>query len=67
VGAKARNAGQQLLARLRQDAYSDLVAIAVTCLPDLPGGSHRETERRKRAAVARRGLTPSTPLLDVPR
>jgi len=64
VSAKARSAGQQLLARLRQDAYSDLVAIAVTCIPDRPSGSRRETERRKRAAVAKRGLTPSTPLLD---
>jgi len=60
-------AGQQLLARLRQDAYSDLVGVAITCIPDRPSGSRLETERRKRAAVARRGLTPSTPLPDVPR
>jgi hypothetical protein len=64
VSAKARSAGQRLLARLRQDAYSDLVAIAITCIPDRPGGSDKDTERRVRDAVTRRRLTPSTPLLD---
>jgi hypothetical protein len=65
VIAKVKNTGQRLVARLRQDAYSDLVAVAITCIPDRPSGNRAETERRKRTAVARRGLTPSTPLLDV--
>jgi hypothetical protein len=63
VSAKARSAGQRLLARLRQDAYSDLVAIAVTCLPVHPRG-RKETQRQLRQAVASRRVTPSTPLLD---
>jgi hypothetical protein len=64
VVAKAKSAGQQLLARLRQDAYSDLVAIAVTSVPDHPGEGRKNTERRTREAVALRQLTPVTPLLD---
>jgi hypothetical protein len=64
VVAKAKSAGQQLLARLRQDAYSDLVAIAVTSIPNHPGENGKGTERRVREAVAGRQLTPVTPLLD---
>jgi hypothetical protein len=71
VVAKAKSAGQQLLARLRQDAYSDLVAIAVTVVPQLPGRPDnrrglRVTDRRVRAAVRRRGVTPVTPMPDAP-
>jgi hypothetical protein len=69
VAGKAKSAGQRLLARLRQDAYSDLVAIAVTSVPDLPAGAGRRwgpttTDRRLREAVSQRRLTPATPLCD---
>jgi hypothetical protein len=64
VVAKAKSAGQRLLARLRQDAYSDLVAIAITSVPDHPADGSKATERRVRQAVRDRPLTPVTPLLD---
>lgn len=67
VVGKAKNVAQQLLTRLRQDAYSDLVAIAVTCIPDLPGAGGKVTDRRLQEAVAARPLTTSTPLLDTGR
>jgi hypothetical protein len=71
VIARGKSAGQQLLARLRQDAYSDLVAVAVTVVPRLPGRpdtrrGRRATDRRVRAAVRRRGVTPVTPMPQVP-
>lgn len=72
VAAKVKSTGQQLFARLRQDAYSDLVAMALTSVPrhPRPGGRLRfgapTTERRVRDAVRRRRLTPATPLLDAP-
>jgi hypothetical protein len=67
VVAKAKSAGQQLLARLRQDVYGDLVSVAVTAVPRLPEGMGgprpgRATQRRVRAAVRRRRVTPVGPL-----
>jgi hypothetical protein len=64
VVAKAHSAGQRLLARLRQDAYSDLVAIAISSIPECPGTTSGETARRLRAAVGKRRVTPSTPQPD---
>src|SRR4051794_2676561 len=66
VVGKAKSTGQRLLARLRQDAYSDLVAVAVTSIPDRPGEDGKLTQRRVRDAVTLRQLTPVTPLLDAP-
>ena len=72
VAAKAKIAGQLLLARLRQDAYSDLVAIAVSNVPPHPTAGNQlpfgrpSTEQRVRDAVRSRRLTPSTPLPDAP-
>jgi hypothetical protein len=72
VVAKAKSAGQRLVARLRQDAYSDLVAIAVSYVPRHPDSGNESpfgppsTEQRVREAVRSRRLTPSTPLLDAP-
>jgi hypothetical protein len=75
VIGKAKNVAQQLFTRLRQDAYSDLVAIAVTCIPAVPTGGAKEddrrvqteTDRRVREAVAKRPITTSTPLLETAR
>jgi hypothetical protein len=72
VVAKAKSASQQLVSRLRQDVYGDLVSVAVTVAPQHPdrAGSRaaaRTTERRVRAAVRRRRVTPIGPLPDVVR
>jgi hypothetical protein len=66
VIAKAKNASQRLLARLRQDAYSDLVAVQMASIPDYPGEAGEKTARRTREAVGNREITPVTPLLDSP-
>jgi hypothetical protein len=47
VQARLKNSGQGLLTRLRQDAYTDLVAEAIAEAPDKPGA------RRPRKVVAR--------------
>jgi hypothetical protein len=70
VAAKAKSAGQQLVTRVRQDAYGDLVAVAVCVVPPLPGGMggaarQQRTERRVRAAVRQRHVTTVTPPPDV--
>jgi len=44
-----------MLKRLRQDGYTELVAIAVLTAPQPP----RKTMLRQ--AISRRGLTPATP------
>jgi hypothetical protein len=66
VFAKAKSASQRLLARLRQDAYSDLVALQMASIPAYPGEDDEQTARRTRDAVVRREITPVTPLLDSP-
>jgi hypothetical protein len=66
VVAKAKSASQRLLARLRQDAYSDLVAVQMASIPLYPGEAAAKTARRTRAAVVNREITPVTPLLDSP-
>jgi hypothetical protein len=50
-----KNSAQALLKRLRQDAYTDLVAIAVQTAPPPPDKSALQN------AIARRALTPATP------
>jgi hypothetical protein len=54
VTTKLKNSAQSLLVRLRQDAYSDLVAIAVQTAPTPPKGLNI------REVVGRRRLTPAT-------
>jgi predicted PurR-regulated permease PerM len=61
--AKAKSTAQQLITRLRQDAYSDLVAIAVTSIPNHPDTDATGTECRVRDAVANRPVTPATPMI----
>jgi len=50
-----KNSAQALLKRLRQDAYTDLVAIAVQTAPRPPDKSALQR------AISRRTLTPVTP------
>jgi hypothetical protein len=50
-----KNSAQALLKRLRQDAYTDLVAVAVQTAPRAPSRSALQR------AINRRGLTPATP------
>jgi hypothetical protein len=50
-----KNSAQALLKRLRQDAYTDLVAQAVLIAPPPPSKSAVQD------AIRRRGLTPATP------
>jgi len=57
--ARGQSAAQRLLTRLRQDAYTDLVAVSVTILPEWPGGGGRVREQVE-SAVRRRELTTVT-------
>jgi hypothetical protein len=50
-----KNSAQALLKRLRQDAYTNLVAVAVQTAPKPPDKSALQK------AINRRGLTPATP------
>jgi hypothetical protein len=50
-----KNSAQALLKRLRQDAYTDLVAIAVQTAPTPPD------KKALQRAIGRRALTPATP------
>ncbi len=65
--AKGKSAAQRMVTRLRQDAYTDLVAVSVTTVPPppaAPGGKAqrmRFTRQLVEAAVRRRTLTPPTP------
>ncbi len=61
--AKLRNEAQALSTRVRQDAYTDLIAAAITTVPDPPPGRHRRgRDAIVEEAVGTRTLTPSTPL-----
>jgi hypothetical protein len=63
LSAKLNNEAQALSTRLRQDAYTDLVAAAITTVPDPPPGRHAKgREAIVQEAVGARTLTPSTPL-----
>ncbi len=61
---RGQSAAQRLVVRLRQDAYTDLVAISVTMLPAYPrslgGPTLRRASRDLESAVRRRLLTPAT-------
>ena len=69
--AKGQSAAQRMLTRLRQDAYTDLVAVSVTAVPDWPdprgaagppGGTEAWNRARRQVerAVRQRRLTPPT-------
>jgi hypothetical protein len=56
VQARLKSTEQGLLTRLRQDAYTDLVAAAIAVAPDKPGAAHPRrvvsTEVRRRTLTA---------------
>jgi hypothetical protein len=58
IQAKLKNTAQSLLTRLRQDAYTDLVAAAIAEAPDKPGARRQdkvvaaEVRKRTRTTVA---------------
>jgi len=62
--AKGQSAAQRLVTRMRQDAYTDLVAISVAIVPPYPsaagGRTLRQTRSQLERAVRRRLLTPPT-------
>ena len=62
--ARGQSAAQRLVTRMRQDAYTDLVAISVAIVPPYPSGTGGPTLRQVRKqlerAVRRRLLTPPT-------
>src|SRR3954470_19523496 len=65
--ARGKSAAQRFVTRLRQDAYTDLVAVSVTTVPPPPASAGAGQRRRGlgrrlvEAAVQRRRLTPPTP------
>ena len=65
--ARGKSAAQRMVTRLRQDAYTDLVAVSVTTVPPPPAAPGGKAQRIRfarhlvEAAVRRRTLTPPTP------
>jgi len=69
--AKLKNQAQAMVTRLRQDVYTDLVAVAITTVPDIPSlpetrvpllPSKRTRQNAQLVKMAReRGITPVTP------
>jgi len=69
--AKLKNQAQAMVTRLRQDVYTDLVAVAITTVPDMPSlpvtrvpllPSKRTRQNAQLVRMAReRGITPVTP------
>jgi hypothetical protein len=69
--AKLEDQAQAMVTRLRQDVYTDLVAVAITTVPDTPSlpetrvpllPSKRTRQSAQLARMAReRGITPVTP------
>jgi hypothetical protein len=61
AGVKAR--AQAMGTRLRQDVYTDLIAVAITSAPAPPHRKHGRTRQDAlETAVRKRTLTPTTPL-----
>lgn len=67
VLVRGQSAAQRLLTRLRQDAYTDLVAVSLTTVPERPPASGvttddvRSARKRLELLVRRRSLTTPTP------
>jgi hypothetical protein len=69
--AKLKNQAQAMVTRLRQDVYTDLVAVAITTVPTMPSVPNtglplvRSKHARQNAQLVRmareRGITPVTP------
>jgi hypothetical protein len=61
LAAKLKNQAQAMVTRLRQDVYTDLVAVAITTAPPMPA-KRSARQNAKMAQMAReRGITPVTP------
>jgi hypothetical protein len=64
VLARAKSTAERLATRMRQDAYTDLVAVAVAAVPDYPGATdrsgNRATATKIETAVRQRTLTTAT-------
>jgi len=58
VLTRAKDTAERLATRMRQDAYTDLVAVALTSVPEYPGTA--KPNDRVENAVRRRRLTPAT-------
>ena len=58
VLTRAKDTAERLATRMRQDAYTDLVAVALTSVPKYPGNA--KPGDRIENAVRRRLLTPAT-------
>lgn len=63
VMARLKSQAQVMVTRLRQDVYTDLVAVAITTAPPVPSVPNRPNKQSaKKAAMAReRKITPVTP------
>ncbi len=53
VLARGQSAAQRLLTRLRQDAYTDLVAVSLTAVPERPPAPGRSMRHNARSARSR--------------
>lgn len=68
---KLKTSGQALLQRIRDDAYTDLISVAVTVVPDPPSSSRialstHTTEKLVARTVRQRALTNGATLQPVP-
>ena len=63
VMARLKSQAQVMVTRLRQDVYTDLVAVAITTAPPVPSVPSRPSRQNaKKAEMAReRNITPVTP------
>src|SRR6266702_1725846 len=60
--AKLKKQAQAMVTRLRQDVYTDLVAVAVTTAPPMPNVKRQSRQNAKMARMAQeRKITPVTP------
>jgi hypothetical protein len=61
ISARLKNRAQALFTRLRQDAYTDLIAVAISTCPQAPPGEGRRQRRAVTQALQRSVLTAATP------
>jgi len=72
LAAKLKNDAQAMLTRIKQDAYTDLIAVAITTAPPPPAPGEKDTATEPQPAsgkrqaqltkiVQQRSLTPVTP------
>jgi len=61
--AKMKNQAQAMVTRLRQDVYTDLVAVAITTVPPIPSVPNRQYRQNAQLVkmTRERKITPVTP------